>query len=105
MVRRPESGTTRPTTDRTNVVFPAPLGPRRPRISPSRTSSETPSSARTEAKDLRRSVASRGRGIRAIEESQALFARPRTDALPRLGRFLEEGAHLVGVAFAQGGGD
>src|SRR2546423_2115304 len=37
---------------RTSVLFPAPLGPRRPRTSPSRTSSETPSSALRPLKDL-----------------------------------------------------
>src|SRR2546423_15669245 len=37
---------------RTSVLFPAPLGPRRPSTSPSRTSSETPSSALRPLKDL-----------------------------------------------------
>ena len=39
---RPASGTTMPTVIRKVVVFPAPFGPRRPTISASFTSNETP---------------------------------------------------------------
>jgi hypothetical protein len=41
----PEVGFKKPVSMRRVVVFPAPLGPRRPRISPFRTLKEIPSTA------------------------------------------------------------
>ncbi len=41
----PESGDRRPTAHSTVVVFPAPFGPRIPKISPSATENETSSTA------------------------------------------------------------
>ena len=43
---RPPSGVRRPAIDSTVVVLPAPFGPRIPKISPSSTVNETPSTAR-----------------------------------------------------------
>ena len=43
----PSSARTKPLNTSKSVVLPAPFGPSRPRISPSRTSNETPSSATT----------------------------------------------------------
>jgi hypothetical protein len=43
----PESGASKPAISRSVVVLPQPLGPSRVRISPSRTSSDTPSTAST----------------------------------------------------------
>ncbi len=65
----PELGRTRPTADRTRVVFPAPLGPRSPRISPGRTESDAPSSARRSPKALTRSRISSGRASATAAES------------------------------------
>src|SRR5687768_1566175 len=53
---------TRPAIARTSVVFPAPFGPRRPRISLSDRSSETPSTAVNEPKCLTRSATRSGMG-------------------------------------------
>ena len=60
MEARPESGLKMVERMRTAVVLPAPLGPSKPRIVPSSTCSETPSSARTlpRGNTLTRSVAS-----------------------------------------------
>src|SRR5690606_19885362 len=44
-VTRPASGAVMPTIIRSVVVFPAPLGPRKPRISPRCTEKDTPSTA------------------------------------------------------------
>jgi hypothetical protein len=44
---RPATGLRSPITVSRVVVFPAPLGPRTPTISPERTSSETPLTAAT----------------------------------------------------------
>ena len=41
----PESGVLRPAIDSTVVVLPAPFGPRMPKISPSSTEKDTPSTA------------------------------------------------------------
>src|SRR5712664_2211209 len=48
----PDATATRPMMVRTSVLFPAPFGPRRPRTSPSWSSSETPSSARRPLKNF-----------------------------------------------------
>ena len=48
----PESGSIMPVSIFTVVLFPAPFGPRKPRISPGRTSRSSRSTARTSPKDL-----------------------------------------------------
>jgi hypothetical protein len=55
----PESGRTKPLMISKRVVFPAPLGPMMPRISPGGTPRSTPSTAATAPKRLRTSRASR----------------------------------------------
>ncbi len=59
----PASGETRPTMERMRVLLPAPLGPRRPRHSPERSSSEMLSTAVMEPKRLTRPVTSSGAGL------------------------------------------
>src|SRR3990172_13429609 len=53
-VTRPASGSTMPQAMRKVVVLPAPLGPKRPTISPGNTSKSTPSTTRRLPYDLTR---------------------------------------------------
>src|SRR5436190_13165830 len=64
----PESGSRSPSRTSTVVVLPAPLGPRRPKIVPRRTSKLTPSTARVSPYSLRSpSTRMTGSGVPAWE--------------------------------------
>lgn len=69
----PESGSKTPITILMVVVLPAPLGPKRPTISPGRTQKDTPSTAATVA-NLLRSESIVKTSIKNPPESNALSA-------------------------------
>src|SRR4051812_24767528 len=85
----PALGATRPTTHRISVVLPAPFGPRRPRISPSATSSETPARATRSpndfTRDSTRSGSVMGRRIDLRLERTRPYHRGIDETTPRLG--------------------
>src|SRR3990172_5387572 len=70
---QPASGRVSPARTRRNVVFPAPFGPKRPKISPGLTATETPFRARRYRKSLTRPRVSSsirsGRGLQVFQDS------------------------------------
>src|SRR3954453_2184816 len=64
----PSSGLTRPTSVFTSVLLPAPLCPQIACTSPTRTSSESPRTARTGPNDFERSTTSRSTGCSTAGE-------------------------------------